>query len=106
MAVARPSGSVQAYPREEDLTVFEIPHGCFVKMHEGTWHAGVRGGRMHGVTCTRGRGMLVGMGDACMGDRTVVGLDSSVASECVAVGGGEVFQGTSQPLPNKRVSEY
>jgi len=40
MAVAKPSGSVEAYPKLEDLTVFEIPHGVFVKMEPGTWHAG------------------------------------------------------------------
>ena len=40
MAVSRPSGSVQNYPKQQDLTVFEIPHGCFVLMKEGTWHAG------------------------------------------------------------------
>ena len=40
MAVARPSGSVENYPKQEDLAVFEIPHGSFVAMKEGTWHAG------------------------------------------------------------------
>lgn len=40
MAVARPSGSVSNYPKEEDLHVFKIPHGVYVKMEKGTWHAG------------------------------------------------------------------
>ncbi|KAG1659300.1 hypothetical protein FOA52_003656 [Chlamydomonas sp. UWO 241] len=40
MAVAAPSGSVAAYPKQSDLTVFEVPHGTFIKMHMGTWHAG------------------------------------------------------------------
>ncbi len=40
MAVSRPSGGVQNYPRPEDITVFKIPHGCYVKMEMGTWHAG------------------------------------------------------------------
>lgn len=40
MAVAAPTGSLDNYPKQEDLTVFEIPHGCFIKMHAGTWHAG------------------------------------------------------------------
>lgn len=40
MAVAQPTANVQDYPKEEDLTVFRIPHGVFVKMNPGTWHAG------------------------------------------------------------------
>ncbi|KAL6751912.1 RmlC-like cupin domain-containing protein [Haematococcus lacustris] len=40
MAVARPSGSVDNFPTAQDLTVFRIPHGVFVKMEKGTWHAG------------------------------------------------------------------
>lgn len=40
MAVAKPSGSVAAYPKPEDITVFRIPHGSSVKMEMGTWHAG------------------------------------------------------------------
>jgi len=40
MAVAAPSGSVEAYPTQEDLAVFRIPSGTFVKLHKGTWHAG------------------------------------------------------------------
>lgn len=40
MAVARPSGSVENYPREEDLAAFKIPPGVFVKLERGTWHAG------------------------------------------------------------------
>lgn len=40
MAVARPSYSVEAYPREEDLVAFRVPHGVGIKMEKGTWHAG------------------------------------------------------------------
>lgn len=40
MAVAQATANVQDYPKEEDLTVFRIPHGVFVKMNPGTWHAG------------------------------------------------------------------
>lgn len=40
LTVSRPSGSVAAYPRTEDLVAFQIPPGCFVKMEPGTWHAG------------------------------------------------------------------
>ena len=64
LAVAAPSGSVDRsisshavsmlmssqistltpdycrYPRAEDLQAFKIPHGKFVKLHAGTWHAG------------------------------------------------------------------
>jgi hypothetical protein len=43
MAVARPSGSVAAYPRQQDLTAFEVPPGVFIKMEMGTWHAGEQG---------------------------------------------------------------
>ena len=38
--MAAPSGSVEAFPTEEDLAVFRIPSGTFVKLHAGTWHAG------------------------------------------------------------------
>lgn len=34
MVVARPSGSVANYPKEEDLMAFKIPHGVFVKMEK------------------------------------------------------------------------
>ena len=34
------SHSVQAFPKQEDLHAFRIPPGVFVKLHEGTWHAG------------------------------------------------------------------
>jgi len=27
-------------PRAEDIVVFRIPGTCFVKLHQGTWHAG------------------------------------------------------------------
>eukprot|EP00879_Flechtneria_rotunda_P011510 GHRR01012023.1.p1 GENE.GHRR01012023.1~~GHRR01012023.1.p1 ORF type:complete len:203 (+),score=23.42 GHRR01012023.1:190-798(+) len=40
IVVAAPSGSVQACPRQEQLTAFKVPHGMFVKFHAGTWHAG------------------------------------------------------------------
>ncbi|MEW5310910.1 MAG: hypothetical protein WDW38_002664 [Sanguina aurantia] len=40
MAVAQATANVQDYPTEQDLTVFRIPHGVFVKMNPGTWHAG------------------------------------------------------------------
>lgn len=43
LVVARPTLSVAAYPRQEDLTAFRIPPGVFVKLHKGTWHAGARG---------------------------------------------------------------
>jgi hypothetical protein len=37
MAVAAP-GLEELTP--EDISVFKIPFGQFIKMHEGTWHAG------------------------------------------------------------------
>ena len=40
LAVAAPSGSVEKSPKESDLQAFQIPAGNFVKMHQGTWHAG------------------------------------------------------------------
>ena len=40
MAVARPSGSVGNYPRLPDLALFRVPHGLFIKLEPGTWHAG------------------------------------------------------------------
>lgn len=40
MAVAKPTGSVESYPKEEDLVAFRVPPGVFLKMEEGTWHAG------------------------------------------------------------------
>ena len=40
MAVARPTMDVAAYPTREDIRVFRVPPGVFVKMHAGTWHAG------------------------------------------------------------------
>lgn len=43
LVVARPSLSVEAWPRTADLAAFRIPHGVFLKMHKGTWHAGGRG---------------------------------------------------------------
>ena len=40
LAVAAPSGSAAAWPRPGDLRAFRVPHGAFVKLHAGTWHAG------------------------------------------------------------------
>ena len=40
LAVASPTGSVQQSPTQQDLHVFRIPAGKFVKLHQGTWHAG------------------------------------------------------------------
>lgn len=40
LGVAAPSGSVQNAPAEQDLHAFKIPAGTFVKLHQGTWHAG------------------------------------------------------------------
>lgn len=40
LAVAKPSGNVEKYPKEEDLVAFRVPPGVFLKMEEGTWHAG------------------------------------------------------------------
>lgn len=40
MAVARPTMSLEQYPREQDLAVFRVPPGVFLKMEAGTWHAG------------------------------------------------------------------
>lgn len=37
MAVARP-GIDKLTP--EDIKVFKVPFGAFIKMHAGTWHAG------------------------------------------------------------------
>ncbi|MEX0270848.1 ureidoglycolate lyase [Leptolyngbyaceae cyanobacterium UHCC 1019] len=38
MAVAAPSEA--AAPEWEDIIAFRIPGNCFIKLHEGTWHAG------------------------------------------------------------------
>jgi hypothetical protein len=40
MAVSAPTKDVGKFPRREDLKVFKIPPGVFVKMHAATWHAG------------------------------------------------------------------
>lgn len=37
MAVAKPG--IEAL-KEEDVHVFKVPFGTFIKMNEGTWHAG------------------------------------------------------------------
>jgi len=40
IAVAAPTGSVEAFPRAEDIVAFRVPPGTFLKLREGTWHAG------------------------------------------------------------------
>eukprot|EP00775_Hariotina_reticulata_P002494 gene2494-2797_t len=40
IVVATPSGSTEAYPTLEQLVAFKVPHGVFIKMKQGTWHAG------------------------------------------------------------------
>lgn len=46
LAVAKPTMSVERFPNiagtngSNDVTVFCIPHGVYVKLHAGTWHAG------------------------------------------------------------------
>ena len=40
LVVSAPSGSVENAPTEQDLHAFKIQHGQFVKLHQGTWHAG------------------------------------------------------------------
>lgn len=40
LVVAAPSGSVQRRPAKQDLAAFRIPHGVFVKLERGVWHAG------------------------------------------------------------------
>ncbi|EFJ45854.1 hypothetical protein VOLCADRAFT_105745 [Volvox carteri f. nagariensis] len=40
MALAAPSGSLERYPQPEDIRVFRIPFGSFIKLEVGTWHAG------------------------------------------------------------------
>eukprot|EP00884_Botryococcus_braunii_P017263 jgi/Botrbrau1/421/Bobra.110_2s0071.1 len=40
LVVAKPSGSVEAYPKVFDLRAFRIPPNLFVKLEMGTWHAG------------------------------------------------------------------
>jgi hypothetical protein len=37
MAVAEPGLRTL---KEEDIRAFKVPHGKFIKLHEGTWHAG------------------------------------------------------------------
>ena len=59
-------GSLQA-----DLAAFRIPHGVFVKMHKGTWHAGgVAGARV--VRTARGccAGLLNPAASLSVGDST------------------------------------
>ncbi len=38
LAVSHPTGKQP--PKPEQLHAFEIPHGGFVKLERGTWHAG------------------------------------------------------------------
>jgi hypothetical protein len=43
MVVARPDGApgdLNRPPRLEDMACFEVPHGSYVKLECGTWHAG------------------------------------------------------------------
>lgn len=40
LVVAAPSGSVENAPIKQDMHAFRIQHGQFVKLREGTWHAG------------------------------------------------------------------
>ena len=41
LAVSKPTMDVKSYPDpSKDIEVFRIPHGVFVKLHKGTWHAG------------------------------------------------------------------
>jgi ureidoglycolate hydrolase len=40
LAVAAPTMSVDKFPQPNDVHVFRIPHGVFVKLEAGTWHAG------------------------------------------------------------------
>ena len=40
LVVGAPTLDVAAPPRQADLVAFRIPHGVFVKLMEGTWHAG------------------------------------------------------------------
>ncbi|PNW80118.1 hypothetical protein CHLRE_08g378650v5 [Chlamydomonas reinhardtii] len=40
VALAAPTLSLDQWPRPEDIRVFKIPFGCFVKFEVGTWHAG------------------------------------------------------------------
>ena len=40
LAVAAPTGSVKQSPTQQDLHAFRIPAGKFIKLHQGTWHAG------------------------------------------------------------------
>ncbi len=36
--------NLESTPKVEDMGVFEVPHGVYVKMECGTWHAGEGGG--------------------------------------------------------------
>lgn len=54
MVVAAPSGSVASYPKTQDLVAFEIPPGVFVKMEQGTWHAGAHAGQLGGAGDRKG----------------------------------------------------
>jgi hypothetical protein len=40
LAVAAPTMSVDHYPKTQDLTVFRVPPGVYLKLKRGTWHAG------------------------------------------------------------------
>lgn len=41
MVVSAPSpGGLSDPPTRERLAAFQVPHGVFIKLHAGTWHAG------------------------------------------------------------------
>jgi hypothetical protein len=40
LVVAAPTMDVERWPSVEDLKAFRIPHGVYIKLHAGTWHAG------------------------------------------------------------------
>lgn len=40
LVVSEPTMDVNKYPSVDDLRAFKIPHGVFLKLKEGTWHAG------------------------------------------------------------------
>lgn len=40
LVVSAPTMDVAKFPTAHDLVAFKIPHGVFVKLNQGTWHAG------------------------------------------------------------------
>jgi hypothetical protein len=96
LAVARPSGSVEAFPRLGDLTAFRIPHGVLVRLHAGTWHAGplFDGGFALGEP-------PVDTDEACkraMERAGVVGVPSPAAAGQQGEGGASATANPSPPL--------